>query len=136
MLGRTTNAIHDTPLHLTEFDSNYMRDFEDEMLMIPPIDTRQHTVTNYSKGCKLVEEAMGINPYVVRKDLGIDYRFWNEFHSNFYATTILGARKSKIVKMQYVDWDELQDKEEAEFDKVIKICDRFQLSDIMGFQYH
>jgi hypothetical protein len=38
--------------------------------------------------------------------------------------------------MQYVDWDELQDKEEAEFDKVIKICDRFQLSDIMGFQYH
>jgi hypothetical protein len=38
--------------------------------------------------------------------------------------------------MQYVDWDGLQDKEEAEFDKVIKICDRFQLSDIMGFQYH
>jgi hypothetical protein len=73
----------------------------------------------------LVEEARGINPYVVRKDLGIDYRFWNEFYSNLYANAILGARKSKIVKMQYVDWDELQDKEEAEFDKVIKICDRF-----------
>jgi hypothetical protein len=38
--------------------------------------------------------------------------------------------------MQYIDWDEIQDKEEPQFDKVIKICDRFELSDIMGFQYH
>ena len=38
--------------------------------------------------------------------------------------------------MQYIDWDEMQEKEEPEFDKVIKICDRFQLSDIMGFQYN
>jgi hypothetical protein len=51
----------------------------------------------------LVEEARGINPYAVRKDLGIDYRFWNEFHSNFFATSILGARKIKIIKMKYVD---------------------------------
>jgi hypothetical protein len=79
------------------------------------------------------EEARGMSPYTARKDLDIDYRFWNEFHSNFYAITILGARKSKIIKMQYVDWDELQDKEEAELDKVIKICDKFQLSDIIGF---
>ena len=33
--------------------------------------------------------------------------------------------------MQYIDWDEMQE-EEPEFDKVIKICDRFQLLDIMG----
>jgi hypothetical protein len=69
------------------------------MLMRPLVDTRQHTVTNYSKSWKLVEEARGINPYTVHKDLGIDYKFWNEFHSNFYATAILGTRKSKIVKM-------------------------------------
>jgi hypothetical protein len=49
MLGRTTDTIHDTPLHLTEFDNNYIRDFDGEMLMRPPVDTRQHTVTNYSK---------------------------------------------------------------------------------------
>jgi hypothetical protein len=30
----------------------------------------------------------------------------------------------------------MQEKEEPEFDKVIKICDRFKLSDIMGFQYN
>ena len=79
----------------------------------------------------MVEEARQINPYAVRKDLGIDYKFWNKFHSNFYATAILGARK-----MQYIDWDEIQKKEEPEFDKVIKVCDRFELSDIMGFQYN
>jgi hypothetical protein len=131
-LGHTTDAIPHTPLHLTKFDGIYIKDLEGEMLRRPPVDTHQHAITNYSKSWKLVEEARGINPYAVNKDVGIDYRFWNEFHSNFYATTILGARKSKIVKIQYVDWDELRDKEEAEFDKVIKICDRFQLSDIMG----
>ena len=69
----------------------------------------------------------------MRKDLGINYMFWNEFHSNFYATAILDARKTKIRKMQYINWDEMQDKEELEFDKVIKVCERFELSDIMGF---
>ena len=33
--------------------------------------------------------------------------------------------------MQYIDWDEIEKKEEPEFDKVIKVCDRFELSDIM-----
>jgi ubiquinone/menaquinone biosynthesis C-methylase UbiE len=38
--------------------------------------------------------------------------------------------------MQYINWDEMQDKEEPEFDKVIKVYDRFELSNIMRFQYH
>ena len=79
-----------------------------------------------------MEQARGINPYAARKDLGIDYRFWNEFHCNFYATIFLASKKTKIIKIQYIDWDEMQ-KEEPELDNVIKICDRFQLSDIMGF---
>ena len=78
----------------------------------------------------------GINPYAVHKDLSIDYRFWNEFYSNFYATSILASKKTKIIMMQYIDWDEMQEKEEPEFDKLIRICDRFQLSNIMGFQYN
>jgi hypothetical protein len=40
-LGHTTYAIPHTPLHLTEFDGRYIRDFEGEMLMRPPVDTRQ-----------------------------------------------------------------------------------------------
>jgi hypothetical protein len=77
MLGHTIDAILDTPLHLTEFDGSYIRDFEDEMVMRPLDDSRQHTIMNYSKSWKLVEEARQINPYAVHKDLGIDYRFWN-----------------------------------------------------------
>ena len=75
MTSRTTDAIPDTPQHLSEFDGKYMRNFEGEIIMRPPYDSRQHAVVNYSKSWKLVEEARGINPYVVHKDLGIDYRF-------------------------------------------------------------
>jgi hypothetical protein len=38
-LGHTTDSIPDTPLHLIEFDGGYIRDFEGEMLMRPPVDT-------------------------------------------------------------------------------------------------
>ena len=75
MTGRSTNAILDTPQHLSKFDGKYMRDFEGEIIMRPPDDFRQHTVVNYSKSWKLVEEARGVNPYAVCKDLSIDYRF-------------------------------------------------------------
>jgi uncharacterized damage-inducible protein DinB len=33
MLRRTIDAIHDTPLHMTEFDGSYIRDFDGEMVM-------------------------------------------------------------------------------------------------------
>ena len=99
MTGRTTNAISDTPQHLSKFNGRYMRDFEGEIIMRPLDDSRQHAVVNYSKSWKLVEEARRINPYAVRKELGIDYRFWNKFHSNFYATAILASKKTKIIKM-------------------------------------
>ena len=95
MIGHTTDAIPDTPRHLSEFDGRYIRDFE--IIMRPPNDSRQHAVVNYSKSWKVVEEARGINPYAVCKDLGIDYRFWNEFHSNFYATAILASKTTKII---------------------------------------
>ena len=75
MIGRTTDAIPDTPQHLSEFDGRYIRDFEGEIILRPLDDSRQHAVINYSKSWKLVEEARRINPYAVCKDLGIDYRF-------------------------------------------------------------
>jgi hypothetical protein len=36
MTGRTIDVIPDTPLHLTEFDGSYIKDFEDEMMMRLP----------------------------------------------------------------------------------------------------
>ena len=49
MIGRTTDVILDTPHHLSEFDGRYMGDFEGEIIMRPPDDSRQHAVANYSK---------------------------------------------------------------------------------------
>jgi hypothetical protein len=39
MTSRTTDACLDTPLHLMEFDSAYIREFDGEMLMRAPNDS-------------------------------------------------------------------------------------------------
>ena len=49
MTGRTTDAISNTPQHLSGFDGRYMRDFEGEIIMRPLDDSYQHAVVNYSK---------------------------------------------------------------------------------------
>ena len=40
MTGCTTDAIPDSPQHLSEFDGRYMRDFKGEIIMRPPDDSR------------------------------------------------------------------------------------------------
>lgn len=66
---------------------------------------------------------------------GIDYRFWNVFHSNFYAIAIFAKGKSKISTMHYVDFNDLQERNEYEFATAIRICDSFELTDLMSFRY-
>ena len=129
-------ACPDTPPHLKEFDRSYIRKYSKDVVMRRPVDTRPHPMLNYAEKLKMMEEARENNPYEQPKDLGIDYRFWNEFHSNFYASVIFNSKKSKIVKMQYVDYDEMKDKNEPEFNKVIKACEHFGLTDIMSFQHN
>ena len=85
---------------------------------------------------KMVEEARTENPYEVAKDLGVDYRFWNVFHSNFYTSVIFNSKKSKIVKMQYIDWEELREKNDPDFNKAIQACENVGLIDIMAFRYN
>ena len=52
---------------------------------------------------------------MVSKDLGVDYRFWNILHSNFYTSVIFNNKKSKIVKMKYIDWEELREMNDPDF---------------------
>ena len=96
-------ACPDTPPHLKEFDRGYINEYSEKVTMRHPVDTRAHLVLNYAGKLKKVEEARENNSYEQAKDLRVDYRFWNEFHSNFYASLIFNSKKSKIVKMQYVD---------------------------------
>ena len=93
------SACPDTPPHLEEYDGDYITDYTQDMLMRCPDQSRAHLVIDYVGNQKMVEEAHDVNPFEKPKDLGIDYRFWNEFHSNFYALVIFNSKKSKIVKM-------------------------------------
>ena len=86
-------ACPDTPPHLEEFDRGYIRDYPEEVIMRCPTNTHAHPVINYVGKQKLVEEACENNPYEQPKDLVFNYRFWNEFHSNFYASVIFNSRK-------------------------------------------
>ena len=84
---------------------------------------------------KMVEEAKEENPYMVAKDLCVDYRFWNVFHSNFHTSVIFKNKKSKIMKMQYIEWEELREKNDPDFNQAILAFERFSLTDIMAFRY-
>ena len=112
--GRTIplGACLVTPPHLEEFDRSYIREYSEDVVMRCPIDTRAHFVLNFAGKLKMVEEACENNPYEQPKDLGIDYWFQNEFHSNFYVSVNFNSKKSKVVKMQYVDWEEMKAKNE------------------------
>ena len=46
------------------------------------------------------------------------------------------SKKSKVVMMQYVDWEEMKPKNNPEFNKVIKACELFDLTKIMSFRYN
>ena len=107
----------DTPAHLEEFDRSYIRGYSKDVVMRCPIDTRAYSMLNYAGKLKMVEEACENNPYEQLKNLEIDYRFQNEFHSNFYASVNFNSKKSKVVKMQYIDWKEMKAKNELEFNK-------------------
>ena len=92
-------ACPDTPPHLEEFDRSYIREYSEDVVMRRPNDTRAHFVLNNAGKLKMVEEARENNPYEQPKDLEIDYRFWNKFYSNFYASMNFNSKKSEVVKM-------------------------------------
>lgn len=76
-----------------------------------------------------------IIPYTVPRDTSIDYRFWNEFHSNYYLSMLFNAKNSKILKMKYVDWEHLESKRDRDFNQAIATCKKFGLYDLMAFKY-
>ena len=86
----------DTPPHLEEFDWSYIREYYKDVVMKRPIDAHPHPMLNYAGKLKIVEEARENNPYEQPKDLGIDYRFQNEFYSNFYVSVNFNSKKSKV----------------------------------------
>jgi hypothetical protein len=97
------DACLDTPPHLDEFDPSYIRNYDEDVEEKRANDTHQHLVVDYMGKQKMVKESREENPYLVSKDLGVDYRFWSVFHFNFYISVIFNNKKSKTVKMKYID---------------------------------
>jgi hypothetical protein len=97
------NAFPGISNDLTEFDGSYMMPYLEDVQERRPQDTRQRQRTSYKNQHKNVKEARVIIPYTAPKDMGVDYRFWNEFHSDFYLSVLYNAKNSKILKMKYVD---------------------------------
>ena len=117
------------------FDDSYMEQVVGSFKLTALDDARVHQYDDYHNKQKEVADAREINTYAIPKDLGIDARFWVVFHSNFYSSVIFNSRKGKICTMHYVDFEDMQRKEEPEFNAAIKTCDRFDLTDIMSFRY-
>ena len=74
-MERTIHVWPDSPLHLSEFDSSYMRDNTDRFDLIPPQNSDGHRVVDYSMSWKKTGEAREIDPYSSDRSDDIDYRF-------------------------------------------------------------
>jgi hypothetical protein len=125
-----------TPFHLAEANIGYMVFRTEEFNLTAPKNAANHRYESYYRKFKEVADAREINTYTNPKSLTIDYRFWDGFHSNFYASITFDSRKGKICKMHYIDWEAVRGKNEPEFNAAIDTCERYDLTNIMGFRYN
>jgi hypothetical protein len=124
-----------TPQHLHEFDDSYLVPAEGEYVLTRPNTSLPVPLVDYSRKQREVAEAREVNTYANPRTNGIDERFWDAFHSNFYLTVLFHSKKSKIIQMHYVDFGEMAKKDEPEFDAAIEACSNFELTDIMSFRH-
>ena len=61
-MGRTIHVWPDSPLHILEFDSSYMRDNTDVFNLNPLQNSDNHKVIDYSVSWKKTGEAREIDP--------------------------------------------------------------------------
>jgi hypothetical protein len=125
-----------THFHLAEANIGYMVLRTEEFNLTAPKNAANHRYESYYRKFKEVADAREINTYTNPKSLVVDYRFWDGFHSNFYASVIFDSKKGKICKMHYIDWVAMRDKNEPEFNAAINTCERYDLTNIMGFRYN
>lgn len=92
---------------------------------------------NYYNKFVAVKKEQTYDPFMYKKMIGIDARFWNDFHMDFYSSIILHKpNKPPIVQMRYVDWEFYENENNDTFRKIIKKCKEFGLYELLGFKYH
>ncbi|CAN6233150.1 unnamed protein product [Urochloa humidicola] len=90
---------------------------------------------DYYKQALVVKDAKKKDPFEWDKEEGIEERFWNRFHEDFYISVIRRKPKPPIVNMQYVNWKYFEEKDDAIFKQVVAKCKEYGLYDLMGFKY-
>lgn len=130
-----SDACPDTPKRLTVFNDSYIIPFPSDVQERKPQDSKQRARTDYKKQLKAVQKCRSSYPYSVPKNKDVDYRFWNEFHSDYYQSVLFNSKKSKIHHMKYIDWSYLESMGNSDVDDVIAACKRFNLYNLMGFKY-
>jgi hypothetical protein len=66
-----------------------------------------------------------------------NYRFRTIFQQDYYTTTIITGRKSKMTNdAQYVDWEFIERRNNPIFDEVIQACRAKGIKVLMGFKQH
>lgn len=138
--GLAHEVCPNTPDHL---EVTYHKDQRIESIC-PKLHAPRHPLgytPRLTKNCHnqsvTVKKERSYDPFRYQKMEGIDSRFWNEFHMDFYSSVILHKpNKPPIVPMKYVDWEFYENENNATFRKIIKKCKEFGLYELMGFQYH
>jgi len=77
-----------------------------------------------------------IDIYLYKKNEGLEYRFWCDFHKDFHASMILRKSQAPIVPMEYIDWKYFEEMGDLAVNEVIAKCRDFGLQEIMAFRYN
>jgi hypothetical protein len=101
----------------------------------PEVQTNWEVV-NYNKiDSSNIMKLHEIPCYNSSKERDTDERFWTFFHQDWYGT-ILTRKTKSVVPMQWINFDYMRKKKDANFNRILEACDFHGISNILQFQYN
>lgn len=96
-----------------------------------------HLSVSYSENTSQIVLERAKNPFRNKKDISIDYRFWDHFQLDFYSSRVLGhkVKQPPVVRMQYIDWRHMNKSEDLVIKRVVTDCEKLGLDTLMKFKY-
>jgi hypothetical protein len=88
---------------------------------------------SYKGKTELVRNRRKENPWLVEKEVNIDYRFHTTFQQDFYEYVIIPKNKSVAIS-QWIDCNYMEGKHDRIFDEVVVACKTKHLRDTMAFR--
>jgi len=140
---REHGAAHDicpqTPEHLVAAFTHEQRNHNTYPRLRPPGTIHGFAAAaprDYYKQSIALKNQRATVVYLYQKNEGLEYRFWCDFHKDFYLSMILIKDLAPIVPMRYIDWKYFEDMHDSTVNEVIAKCIDFALREIMAFKYN